>query len=153
MVTKFFVNKILKKYPAAPFFALVASSTFLIDQFLKFLMRSYQPELNFGVLSLRLSTNTGAAFSILQQQAPWLALFSFLVAAGMIYFYPRFPQEKFPQALFALFLGGVLGNLADRAIYGAVADFIDFSFWPSFNVADSAITVAAMGLIFYYWKK
>ncbi len=52
---------------------------------------------------------------------------------------------------FALILGGALGNVIDRLVYGYVIDFIDVYYraahWPAFNVADSAITVGAAVLI------
>ena len=53
--------------------------------------------------------------------------------------------------MFALILGGALGNLFDRAIYYAVPDFIDFHIgnfhWPAFNIADIFITLGIIGLI------
>ncbi|MEK6846425.1 MAG: signal peptidase II [Nanoarchaeota archaeon] len=55
--------------------------------------------------------------------------------------------------LWALFLGGALGNLMDRWLRGFVIDFIDLKFWPVFNVADAAITVSVIGLVIYYWKR
>ena len=45
---------------------------------------------------------------------------------------------------FSLILGGAIGNLIDRMMYGYVIDFIDFRIWPVFNIADSAITVGAV---------
>ena len=60
---------------------------------------------------------------------------------------------KYAQYLFALFLGGVIGNLIDRAFRGYVIDFISFKFWPAFNIADACISIAVIGLIIYFWKK
>jgi signal peptidase II len=51
---------------------------------------------------------------------------------------------------FSLFLAGTVGNLLDRLILRYVIDFIDFGFWPAFNIADSAISIAAVGLIIFY---
>jgi signal peptidase II len=54
------------------------------------------------------------------------------------------------EAVFTgLILGGAIGNLIDRIRLGFVVDFIDFAYWPAFNVADSAITVGAVGFIIY----
>ena len=46
-----------------------------------------------------------------------------------------------PALAYALILGGAVGNLIDRGLYGYVVDFIDFHWWPVFNLADSAITI------------
>jgi signal peptidase II len=45
-------------------------------------------------------------------------------------------------------LGGALGNLADRAREGAVIDYVDPSFWPAFNLADAAIVIGILGLLY-----
>jgi signal peptidase II len=63
-----------------------------------------------------------------------------------IYFY-KSNDEKLSRlyiVAFSLILGGTIGNLIDRIVYGHVIDFIDFRIWPVFNIADSAITVGAL---------
>ena len=50
-------------------------------------------------------------------------------------------------------LGGALGNLVDRLIFGTVTDFIDFQIWPVFNLADSAIVIGALVLAFTGWRR
>lgn len=136
-----------------PLFIVLSVAVLLLDQVSKYLLKTYLPSWKIGFLTISYTTNTGAAFSLLQQQTLWLALVSLIVAGGIIFFYDKIPQEKIPQVLFAIFLGGVLGNLLDRLFSGYVVDFIDLSFWPSFNIADSAITLAAIGLVIYYWKE
>ena len=54
------------------------------------------------------------------------------------------PSGRRWQVIVALVLGGAIGNIIDRHLYGHVIDFIDLRFWPVFNVADSAITVGAI---------
>ena len=61
-------------------------------------------------------------------------------------------RTRLELAGFSLILGGAAGNLMDRIVKGpwltgTVTDFIDFSFWPNFNVADSAITLGVVGLL------
>ena len=134
-------------------FVLTTVATVFIDQVLKYLMVSSKPNLNFGILSFNFATNTGAGFGILQGRTVLLSIISLLVAVGIILSYKKIPLERNIQMLFALFLGGVLGNLIDRLFRGHVIDFISFSFWPSFNIADAAISFAAIGLIIYVWGK
>jgi signal peptidase II len=62
-------------------------------------------------------------------------------------------NQRLETVAIALILGGALGNLIDRSIYGHVIDFIDVYYdhrhWPAFNIADSAITVGAFLLILH----
>ena len=99
--------------------------------------------------------NTGAAFSFLANAAGWQRWFFVglgLVAAGFIVWLLRRHggQRMFSLAL-ALVLGGAVGNVIDRLMHGYVVDFIQVHYggwyFPSFNVADSAITIGAALLI------
>ena len=69
----------------------------------------------------------------------------------IVWIYKLQTHEKLQTASIALILGGAIGNLIDRSIYGYVIDFIDVYYqqhhWPAFNIADSAITVGAILLI------
>ncbi len=103
--------------------------------------------------ALELRRNTGAAFSILTGQNVVLA-----VVAGIFVILTLFWQRQvfFRQRLAAIALGmmagGALGNLIDRLLYGAVTDFIAFSFWPAFNVADSCLVTGALLLVWCEWR-
>lgn len=99
--------------------------------------------------------NLGAAFSFLHDASGWQRYFFIVlgfVASGFILWLLRSHggQKMFSWAL-ALILGGALGNVFDRMLHGYVVDFIQVhaggSYFPSFNVADSAITVGAALLI------
>ena len=105
--------------------------------------------------NLVLVFNKGAAFSFLASQPGWQGPFFITVAAVasivlsvLIY---KNPDKTLFSGGLALILGGALGNLYDRVVYGHVVDFLDFHVagwhWPAFNVADSAITVGAAILI------
>ena len=65
--------------------------------------------------------------------------------------------ERVRALAIALVLGGALGNLIDRLSTGAVVDFLQFYFWgwpyPAFNIADSAITVGVVLLLFMEWRR
>jgi signal peptidase II len=99
--------------------------------------------------------NTGAAFSFLAGAAGWQRWFFIslgLAAAGFIVWMLRSHPE---QTLFCfavtMIMGGALGNVVDRLLHGYVVDFIQVhwqdSYFPSFNLADSAITLGAVLLI------
>lgn len=132
-------------------FSVVAVSVVLVDQLLKYLVLYFQPQQDWGWLAIHLVTNTGAGFGLFADKTIWLALVSFFVAAGILYSYRYIPKQYSIQILFALFLGGVVGNFIDRAFRGYVIDFIDLKWWPAFNVADAALTISAIGLVIYYW--
>ncbi len=124
-----------------------------LDQLLKWLFLHVGIGGDFGFLRFHLVKNTGAGFGILQGHTGWLALISFLVAVVLLWSYKEIPQEKLVQIWYALFFGGVVGNLIDRTFLGFVVDFIDFGWWPAFNIADMGIVVGAIGLVVYFWKK
>ena len=102
-------------------------------------------------LRLHYVTNTGAAFGILQDQTGFLIVTTVvgLAAIYLYYHYPPFDHIVAPIAI-GMMLGGAAGNLVDRLRRGEVTDFIDFRFWPSFNVADSSITVGIIVLLIGY---
>jgi signal peptidase II len=86
--------------------------------------------------------NTGGAFSILAGSRWFFLLAGTVISLFLIRSLPRVAQgHPAPALAHALILGGAIGNMIDRSLYGYVVDFIDFHWWPVFNVADSAITV------------
>lgn len=107
-------------------------------------------------LNLTLMHNTGAAFSFLSDAAGWQRWFFILVAvvvtAVLVLWLRRLgPRERWLAGALALVIGGAVGNLWDRLVYGHVVDFIDLHaagwHWPAFNIADSAITVGVVVIL------
>ncbi len=104
-----------------------------------------------GFFNLVLAYNKGAAFSFLADQGGWQRWFFTGIAALAVIFIVYLLRRNASQRLFctglALILGGAIGNLIDRVLYGHVIDFLDFHVsgwhWPAFNVADTAIVVGA----------
>ena len=99
---------------------------------------------------LQLSQNTGAAFGMGAGSAGvGLALFAIAASCVVVYYAP-FLTSKAWSIVFALVLGGALGNLTDRAfnepklLRGAVTDWLVLPHWPNFNLADTAIVIAAV---------
>lgn len=101
--------------------------------------------------------NTGAAFSLFAHMPAWFRQPFFLIATGMaitaLILFLRHTQEASPLLVVAVaaILGGALGNLIDRIRYGEVIDFLLLHWhgyhWPAFNVADTCITLGAIGLL------
>jgi signal peptidase II len=99
-------------------------------------------------LALEYTQNRGAAFGMLSGLVPVLAAASFAILTGLLLLYMR--QESPPlwqTVAIGLINGGALGNLIDRVRLGHVVDFLSVGAWPNFNVADSAITVGVLVLI------
>jgi signal peptidase II len=110
-----------------------------------------------GFFNLTLAYNRGAAFSFLSNQGGWQRYFFTAIALGAVAFILYMLRRHAGQRLFcwslALIMGGALGNLIDRLVYGHVIDFLDFHLagwghFPAFNIADSAITIGAILFIF-----
>ena len=132
----------------------------VLDQASKYLATSFlnygEPVVLLPVFDLTLLYNTGAAFSFLAGQGGWQRWFFIVVAFAMsIYLFlwlRKTPRGMWVQAsALALILGGALGNVIDRVALGHVVDFISVHwqqhYFPAFNIADSAITVGAVLLI------
>jgi signal peptidase II len=113
-------------------------------------------------LNLTLMFNTGAAFSLLSDAGGWqrwlFAAFALAVTLVLVVWLLRLkPGEGWLAAGLALIIGGAVGNLIDRMLLGHVVDFIQvylpviplalFNPWPSFNVADSAISIGVVLLV------
>ncbi len=95
--------------------------------------------------------NTGAAFGILEGAGPLLVVAGVVgVALILVYLFNPGMASPLVRAGLALMLGGAIGNLIDRAGNGEVTDFIKFPEWPAFNVADSAITIGAIILVWAF---
>lgn len=102
-------------------------------------------------LQFRLTYNTGAAFSMFSGGGPVLALIA-LGVIGLIVFVLKDASRRGEAIALGMVLGGSIGNLANRLfrgegfLDGSVVDFIDFSFFATFNVADMGITLG-VGLL------
>jgi len=146
-----------KKYLFVFSTALLAA---LLDQLTKFFVRiNFQlneslPIIN-KLFNLTYVTNTGSAFGLFKNLNWFFMLFSIAVIIAIFYYLRKKidEKEKSLQLAVGLLLGGTIGNMIDRILYGAVIDFLDFRIWPVFNFADSAITISVILLIILLWKK
>jgi signal peptidase II len=101
-----------------------------------------------GLLRLYYVENTGAAFGLFQGKNPLLAFLAFGVVVALVVWFRELVRFWLGALALGLQLGGAVGNLIDRFRHGFVVDFIDFSFWPTFNLADSAITIGVLMLLY-----
>ncbi len=124
-----------------------------LDQLTKAWIRSHlapgQSLFSIGIFRIDYVHNTGAAFGLFPGHSALLTGVSIIGAAAFCIFIicaPRYPILRRRLSLFAmsLLLAGTLGNLIDRLFIGFVTDFIDFTYWPAFNLADSGITVGVV---------
>ena len=132
---------------------------FLVDQFTKVLILGYYALGDstyvtsfFNIVRVH---NPGAAFSFLASASGWQRWFFTALGIGAAIFIVWLLRSHSSQRLFAFsmacLLGGAVGNVVDRVLYGYVVDFVQLHYagwaFPAFNVADSAITAGAIGMI------
>jgi len=105
------------------------------------------------IVDLALVCNQGISWGLLQGDSPvkrWLlTIFAFIMSCALLWVL-RDTKDRLSQLAIGLIIGGAIGNGIDRALFGAVTDFINFGdigFHWVFNVADSAITIGVIGLI------
>ena len=125
----------------------------VLDQLTKTWVRSYslgQVIYKEGFFSIVHSANTGAVFGILQDKSFFLTIVAF-IGIILILFYAFVIAHRSPffigwpgSLALGLVLGGAVGNLTDRLRYGHVTDFISVSIWPTFNIADSSLTIGVI---------
>ena len=143
----------------------VATATLLLDQLSKWSALSNLqmgvPEPVLPFFNWLLLFNPGAAFSFLAQGSGWQRWFFIILGlvacVYIIYLLRKSLSDKLLCIALSLILGGALGNVLDRIMYGAVVDFIDLHYanwhWPAFNVADSAICIGAALIIWGELRK
>lgn len=138
---------------------------FGIDWVSKCLAQHYlvyqEPVAIFPGFNLYLNFNTGAAFSFFNQGGLQLLLL-ILIAGFLILFlgwrlYKIAEQSKWDCVALSMIIGGALGNVLDRFLYGHVIDFLDFYIktyhWPTFNVADTFICTGVIMLVINVLRK
>ena len=137
-----------------------------LDQLTKYLVSQslalYESVTVFAGINITLVHNSGAAFSFLREAGGWQRWFfvslSTIISCVILFWLHRTPLlRRWFRCSLALILGGAVGNLLDRIMYGYVIDFFDVSItflpikllnpWPAFNIADAAITVGVIMLV------
>ncbi len=153
------LGKILKFFEDRYWLLFTLIAALLLDQISKYLILSSFSEgmsvpIIRDIFHLTFVKNTGAAFGIFQERNLLFIILSIIIIAAILISAIRArKEEKLFLAALGLLLGGAVGNLTDRIFLGYVVDFLDFRIWPVFNIADSAITISIIVLIFILWKK
>jgi signal peptidase II len=140
----------------------VAAAIIAVDQLTKaWALRSLndeQPRHVLWTLHWTLRYNSGMAFSQGQGRGPVIALLA-MVVVGALGWSLRSKHSALGIVATGLVIGGAIGNVADRlfraqsgVLSGHVVDFIDFRWWPAFNVADMGVVVGAILLLIESWR-
>lgn len=105
-----------------------------------------------GPLELTHVTNTGIAFGLAGGGGIAIVIFTAVALAAMLAIFARQARRPGMPLAVGLLVGGAVGNLIDRIAQEAVTDFVKLPFWPSFNVADVAITVGVLILAWIFLR-
>ncbi len=150
----------MRSLRALRLFLVIILCVLVLDQLTKaFILVSFDlyqtVEIIPGLFNITHIRNPGVVFGIFSNggigKVIILSLISVVAVIFIGYMYVRTP-DKLTRVAFSLIAGGALGNLIDRVRYHEVVDFLDFYIvnyhWPAFNVADSAITIGVVVLLF-----
>ncbi|MBU4501877.1 MAG: signal peptidase II [Nanoarchaeota archaeon] len=128
----------------------------LLDQITKFFFKN-KTYIITDFFSFDYTENTGAAFGMLKGFNILFIVVALIVIFFIFKYYTEIIELKkskpYINYAFAFLLGGAVGNLIDRIFLGYVRDFISFSFWPTFNLADSFSTIGIILIVFYILTK
>ena len=143
----------------------VATATFLADQIVKYIVVHMLDLPRVGAIdlwppyfNLRMAWNYGINFGLMAQDSPltrWtLIAVALVISAAVVWWVHTDPAGRWQKIAAGLLVGGALGNVIDRFIYGAVADFINMSCCGinnpyAFNIADIAVFIGAFGMVIF----
>ncbi len=149
----------MKRIPLVP---LLAIATLALDQLTKWLIansleigQSFAPiPALSNLFAITHVTNTGVAFGLFKEAGTFFIFVAVVVITVIVSYLRKLPKDQWlVRIALGLQLGGAFGNLVDRLRLGYVVDFIDFKFWPVFNVADSAIVIGVVLLAVAMWRE
>ncbi len=118
----------------------IAAAIIILDQLTKAIVRN----------SFSYTVNTGTVLGFFKNTNVIFIVITAVVIIAIVTLRKKMHQEDHLPA--AIVLGGAAGNLIDRAYFGGVIDFIAIGPFPAFNIADSALTIGALLLIYHWWR-
>lgn len=145
---------------------LAGFAVFALDQLSKYALRVYLvPEAwsliqVLPVFNLNHAWNYGVSFSLFtatDDSRRWALILLALVLCSVVAYWLKHAATRGAAVAYGLILGGAMGNVCDRVVHGAVFDFLQFHlagyYWPSFNLADSAIFLGVCFLVWEGWAQ
>jgi len=110
-----------------------------------------------GFFNLVLGRNTGVSFGLFNEAPPWLLVGITLAIVLMLLVWASRERQSITGVALGLIIGGALGNMLDRLRHSGVTDFLDFHIggihWPAFNLADTAIVLGVLLLLFDTFRR
>lgn len=136
-------------------YILIGMALVIIDQVIKYMVninmtvgQSYPLIEDF--LYITYIKNTGIAFGLFKDNNLFMIILIIVIILILLYFYNKEKNKVFSLNIaMTLLISGAVGNLVDRIYYGFIVDYIDFTFWPGFNLADSLIVIGSIILAVY----
>jgi signal peptidase II len=130
----------------------VAAVVVALDQLVKALVRSglelgERQDLVLGIKLVNVR-NSGIAFGLFSDGGALLVVGTAIALLALVFFFVTHSGRQLVWLPTGLLLGGAVGNLIDRAVEGSVTDFVKLPHFPAFNVADAAITIGVIALIY-----
>ena len=147
---------------------IIAGAIFALDQLTKLVVVQWLNLAERGeidvippLLNLRMAWNRGINFGLMagdQALTRWILISVAVLITGWVIWWMRRETRTLPRVSAGVLIGGAMGNVVDRIVYGAVADFLNMSCCGfenpySFNVADIAVFAGALGLILFTGEK
>lgn len=144
---------------------IIAAVIFVLDQLTKWIVlvpvnldERLSVDVLPPVLNLRMAWNAGINFGLIDGASRWVLIAIALLITGWVMWWMAREPRPMARISAGFLIGGALGNVIDRVLYGAVADFLNMSCCGienpySFNVADISIFIGAIGLIFFTGEK
>ena len=128
--------------------SIIIASIVILDQITKLFIRKYleygQSQNIIGIFSFTYLKNTGVSFGLFKGSN---FLFTLISIIALIFFLYAFFKNKKYSLQFSFIISGIIGNTIDRILLGHVIDFIDFYYWPVFNISDSMISIGMIWIL------
>lgn len=136
-------------------FIFIGTILIFIDQLIKYIVNNNillgQPyPLIEDFLYITFVKNTGIAFGLFKNNNLFMIIIISIILIILLYFYKKEKNKVLTLNIaITILISGAIGNLVDRIFYGFIIDYIDFTFWPAFNLADSLIVIGSILLGIY----